>query len=87
MEVLMHLSPMQSVLPVHLGMAASSCVSAWTMLPVTMWLGRATAAQDTKASAVIKVRADREDWAMPLVYLCDADVYTALNDQSSVFSL
>lgn len=51
----MYYSAMQSVLLVHLDMAANCCASAWTMLPVTMWLEHATVALDIKASAVIKV--------------------------------
>ena len=66
MDLVMHLSPMQSVLLAHLDMVASSCVSAWTMLPVTMWLERATAAPDIKASAAIKVRGDRDDRGSPV---------------------
>lgn len=68
MDVVMHLSPMQSVLLVLLDMVASSCVSAWTMQPVTMWLEHATAALDIKASVVIKVRGDRDDWGSPPYY-------------------
>lgn len=51
----MYSSAMQSVLPVHLDTAASSCANAWTMQPVTMWQEHATVAPDIKASVVIKV--------------------------------
>lgn len=77
MVLVMHLSPMQSVPPVRLDMVASSCVSAWTMLPVTMWLEHATAAPDIKASVVIKVRGDGDDSGSPLYHHSDADVHTA----------
>lgn len=66
--IIMSLFAMQSVLLVHLDMAASSCVSAWTMLPVTMWLERATAAPDIKASAAIKVRGDWAGWKFAVHY-------------------
>ncbi len=46
----------QSVLPGRLAMAVSSCVNVWTTPPVTMWPERATAARDTKESAVTRVR-------------------------------
>jgi len=71
----MHLSPMQSVLLVHLDTVANSCVSAWTMLPVTMWLEHVTAAPDIKASVVIKVRGHRDDRGSPVHRHSIADVY------------
>lgn len=75
---------MQSVLLVHLATAASSCVSAWTMLPVTMWLEPATAAPDIKASDVIKVRGDGDDGSSH----SDADVDAAVkHPERCVFSL
>lgn len=76
MDVVMHLSPMQSALLVHLDMVASSCVSAWTMLPVTMWLEHATAARGIKAFVVIKVRGYRDDRGFPLYYHSNTDVCT-----------
>lgn len=76
MDILMHLSAMQSAPLVHLDTAASSCVSAWTMLPVTMWRELATAAPDIKASAVIKVRGDSANWYYVLHYNPNTDVYT-----------
>ncbi len=88
MDVVMHLSPMQSVLLVHLDMVANNCVSAWTMLPVTMWLERATAAPDIKASVVIKVRGDGDDRGSPLYYHSNTDVYTVIKQLTlCVFSV
>lgn len=49
---------MQSVLLARLDTDASSCASASTMPPVTMWPERATAVPGIKASAAIKVRSD-----------------------------
>lgn len=54
-NVVMYSPGMQSVLLVHLDMAASCYVSAWTMQRATMWLEHATVAPDIKASAAIKV--------------------------------
>lgn len=50
---------MQSVPLARSDTAASSCASASTMLPATMWPEPATAAPDIKASAAIKVRRRR----------------------------
>lgn len=55
-HVLNPCSCVQSVPQGHLATAASSCVSVWTMPPVTTWPEPATAASALKASVVTRVR-------------------------------
>lgn len=88
MGVIMCLSVMQSVPLVHLDMVASSYASAWTMLPVTMWLEHATVALAIKASAAIKVRGDWDDRGFTGYYRSNTDVYALFKGPTvSAFSI